>query len=104
MALVVKDRVRESSTTTGTGTITLTGAYVGFQTFSAAVSDGSTLFYAIHNTSPGVETEWEVGFGTYSAGTLTRDTLYSSSTGSSISFSAGAQRSLHHVPSRGSGL
>ena len=91
MALVVKDRVRESSTTTGTGTITLTGAYVGFQTFSAAVSDGSTLFYAIHNTSPGVETEWEVGFGTYSAGTLTRDTLYSSSTGSSISFSAGAK-------------
>ena len=91
MALVVKDRVRESSTTTGTGTITLSGAYVGFQTFSAAVSDGSTLFYAIHNTAPGVETEWEVGFGTYSAGTLTRDTLYSSSTGSSISFSAGAK-------------
>jgi len=91
MALVVKDRVRESSTTTGTGTITLSGAYLGFQTFSAAVSDGSTLFYAIHNTAPGVETEWEVGFGTYSAGTLTRDTLYSSSTGSSISFSAGAK-------------
>jgi len=91
MALVVKDRVRESSATTGTGTITLAGAYVGFQTFSAAVSDGSTLFYAIHNTAPGVETEWEVGFGTYSAGTLTRDTLYSSSTGSSISFSAGTK-------------
>ena len=91
MALVVKDRVRESSTTTGTGTITLSGAYLGFQTFSAAVSDGSTLFYAIHNTSPGVETEWEVGFGTYSAGTLTRDTLYSSSTGSAVNFSAGTK-------------
>ena len=91
MALVVKDRVRESSATTGTGTITLSGAYVGFQTFSAAVSNGSTLFYAIHNTAPGVETEWEVGFGTYSAGTLTRDTLYSSSTGAFISFSAGTK-------------
>ena len=91
MALVVKDRVRESSATTGTGTITLSGAYVGFQTFSAAVSDGSTLFYAIHNTAPGVETEWEVGFGTYSAGTLTRDTLYSSSTGAFVNFSAGTK-------------
>jgi len=91
MALVVKDRVRESSATTGTGTITLAGAYVGFQTFSAAVSDSSTLFYAIHNTAPGVETEWEVGFGTYSAGTLTRDTLYSSSTGSAVNFSAGTK-------------
>jgi hypothetical protein len=99
MALVVKDRVRESSATTGTGSITLAGAYVGFQTFSSAVADGSTVFYCIHNTSPGVETEWEVGFGTYNAGTLTRDTLYSSSTGSAVSFSAGTKEVFITYPS-----
>jgi hypothetical protein len=91
MALVVKDRVRESSITTGTGTITLSGAYVGFVSFATAVTDGSTVFYCIHNTSPSVEDEWEVGYGTYSSGTLTRDTLYSSSTGSAINFSAGTK-------------
>jgi hypothetical protein len=91
MALVVKDRVRESSATTGTGTITLSGAYVGFVSFATAVTDGSTVFYCIHNTAPGVEDEWEVGFGTYSSGTLTRDTLYSSSTGSAVNFSAGTK-------------
>ena len=58
MALVVKDRVRESSATTGTGTITLSGAYVGFVSFATAVTDGSTVFYCIHNTAPGVEDEW----------------------------------------------
>jgi hypothetical protein len=99
MALVVKDRVRESSATSGTGTITLSGAYVGFQTFSSAIADSSTVFYCIHNTSPGVETEWEVGYGTYSANTLTRDTLYSSSTGSTVSFSAGTKEVFITYPS-----
>ena len=99
MALVVKDRVRESSATTGTGTITLSGAYVGFVTFASSVSDGSTVFYCIHNTAPGYEDEWEVGYGTYSAGTLTRDTLYSSSTGSSVSFNAGTKEVFITYPS-----
>ena len=99
MALVVKDRVRESSATTGTGSITLAGAYVGFQSFASALSDGSTVFYCIHNTAPGVETEWEVGFGTYSAGVLSRDTLYSSSTGSTVSFSAGLKEVFITYPS-----
>ena len=99
MALVVKDRVRESSATSGTGTITLSGAYVGFQTFSSAIADSSTVFYCIHNTSPGVETEWEVGYGTYSANTLTRDTIYSSSTGSAIDFSAGTKEVFVTYPS-----
>lgn len=99
MALVVKDRVRESSATTGTGTVTLSGAYVGFQTFASAIADSSTVFYCIHNTSPGVETEWEVGYGTYSANTLTRDTIYSSSTGSAVDFSAGTKEVFVTYPS-----
>lgn len=94
MALVVKDRVRETSTTTGTGTVTLGGAYDGYQTFASAVADGSTVFYCIHNTSIGVEDEWEVGLGTFtlSGTTLSRTTIYSSSnSGSAVNFSAGTK-------------
>lgn len=94
MALSLKDRVRESSSTTGTGTITLAGAYIGFQTFASAVTDGDTVYYTIHNTSPGVETEWEVGLGTFTASgaTLSRDTILSSSnSGSAVNFSAGTK-------------
>ena len=68
MALVVKDRVRESSATTGTGTITLSGAYVGFVSFATAVTDGSTVFYCIHNTAPGVEDE-----GGFAGATFAKD-------------------------------
>lgn len=94
MALSLKDRVRESSSTTGTGTITLAGAYVGFQTFASAVTDGDTVYYTIHNTAPGVENEWEVGLGTFTASgtTLSRDTILSSSnSGSAVNFSAGTK-------------
>ena len=61
MALVVKDRVKESSTTSGTGTLTLAGAVTGFQAFSAALSNGDTTYYAIAESSTGA---WEVGLGT----------------------------------------
>ena len=61
MALVIADRVREQSTTTGTGTLTLTGAVAGFQTFSSAIGNGNTTYYTISNTGT---TEWEVGIGT----------------------------------------
>ena len=61
MALVVKDRVQETTTTTGTGTVTLAGAVSGFQTF-AAIGDGNTCYYAITSG-----TDWEVGLGTYTA-------------------------------------
>jgi hypothetical protein len=84
MPLIVKDRVQETSTTTGTGTLTLAGAVSGFQTFSSAVGNGNTTYYAIVGG-----TEWEVGIGTVAAGTLARTTLLASSTGSAISFSAG---------------
>ena len=89
MALVLADRVREQSTTTGTGTLVLTGAVVGFQTFSTAIGNGNTTYYTISN--PGT-TEWEVGVGTVSAGQLARSTILSSSnSGSLVNFSAGTK-------------
>ena len=84
MALVVKDRVQETTTTTGTGTVTLAGAVTGFQTF-AAIGDGNTCYYAITSGN-----DWEVGLGTYTASgtTLSRDTiLESSNSGSAITLS-----------------
>jgi hypothetical protein len=88
MAIVVKDRVRESTTTTGTGTITLAGADPGFQAFSV-LGDGAETYYAIIGGS-----EFEVGVGTYtlSGTTLSRDTiLESSNSGSAVNFSAGTK-------------
>ncbi len=90
MALVVKDRVRETTTTTGTGTVTLGGAATGFQSFSV-IGNGNTTFYTIQlaNTN-----EWEVGIGTYTSSgtTLSRDTiLESSNSGNAVNFSAGTK-------------
>jgi hypothetical protein len=90
MALVVKDRVQESTTTTGTGTLTLNGAVFGFQTF-AIIGDGNTTYYAIADPTTG---EWEVGIGTYTASgtTLSRTTVFeSSNSGSLVSFAAGSK-------------
>jgi hypothetical protein len=84
MALVVKDRVQVSSSTTGTGTLTLGVALGGFQDFSV-IGDGNTTYYAITNNG-----EWEVGIGTYTASgtTLSRDTvLESSNSGNKINLS-----------------
>jgi len=87
MALVIADRVKESSTTSGTGTITLGGAVSGYQAFTA-IGNGNQCYYTIVNIA--VATEWEVGVGTYSSSTLTRDTVLSSSNaGAKVSFSAG---------------
>jgi hypothetical protein len=88
MALVVKDRVQETSTTTGTGTITLAGAVTGFQSFSV-IGNTNTTYYAIVGG-----TEWEVGLGTYTSSgtTLSRDTvLESSNGGTKVNFSAGTK-------------
>ena len=84
MALVLADRVQETTTTSGTGTITLAGAVAGFQSFSV-VGNGNTTYYTIVNGN-----NWEVGIGTYtSAGTtLARTTILSSSSaGSAITLS-----------------
>jgi hypothetical protein len=77
MALVVFDRVQETTATTGTGTLTLGGAVAGFQTF-AVVGNGNTTYYTIVNGS-----DWEVGIGTYSSTgpTLARTTVLSNSLG-----------------------
>jgi hypothetical protein len=79
MALVVFDRVQESTTTAGTGSITLGGAVAGFQSF-AVVGNGNTTFYCIVDTQVGA---WEVGVGTYSTTgpTLARTTILSNSNG-----------------------
>ena len=90
MALVVKDRVKSSTTTTGTGTITLGAAAIGFQAFSV-IGDGNTTYYTIVDTVNGT---WEVGIGTYTASgtTLSRDTvLDSSNSGSLVNFAAGSK-------------
>ena len=84
MALVLKDRVQETSTTTGTGTLTLAGAVTQFQTFSAAIGNGNTTYYTIYNAGG---SEWEVGLGTVGAGTLARTTvLASSNAGAAVNF------------------
>lgn len=85
MSLILADRVRQTSTTTGSGTLTLDGSVTGFQSFSA-IGDGNTTYYTIT-----LDAQWEVGIGTYSAGTLARDTVISSSTGSKIVFGAGTK-------------
>jgi hypothetical protein len=88
MALVVKDRVKVVSTTTGTGTLTLGAAASGFQDFSV-IGDGNTTYYAIVDSAAG---DWEVGIGTYTSSgtTLSRDTILESSTGgTAINFAAG---------------
>ena len=89
MALVVNDRVKETSTTTGTGTFTLAGAVTGFETFSSAIGNTNTTYYAI-SLQGGAE--FEVGLGTVAAGTLARTTIISSSNSdSAVNFSAGTK-------------
>jgi hypothetical protein len=90
MALILKDRVKETSSSSGTGNITLGGAFPGYQTFNAAIASGSTVYYTIHNLTAGVDDEWEVGLGTFtSPATLVRTTVISSSTGSAVNFTSG---------------
>ena len=88
MAFKLNDRVKESSSTTGTGTFTLGGAVTGFETFSSAIGNTNTTYYAIVNSNG----EFEVGLGTVSAGALARTTVLSSSNSdSAVDFSAGTK-------------
>lgn len=82
MALVVLDRAKVNSTTSGTGTLTITGSSAGFQSL-ANVGNGNTTYYSIFDPST---FDWEVGLGTYSTTgpTLSRDTVYSSSNANSL--------------------
>ena len=89
MALVINDRVRETSTTAGTGTLNLAGIVTGFQTFVAGIGNSNTTYYAINAQGT---SNWEVGIGTVTDATpdtLARDTVLSNSLGntSKINFS-----------------
>lgn len=90
MAIERKDRVSDTSTTTGTGTLTLSGtAPAGYRSFTSAHTTGATVRYAIS-----IGNEWEVGEGVFttSGNTLTRDTvLASSNSGALVNFSAGTK-------------
>ena len=91
MALVLNDRVKETSTTTGTGTLDLAGAATGFDTFVAGIGNSNTTYYAIFEEGTNL---FEIGLGTVTDAapdTLARDTVLSNSSGntSKISFTGG---------------
>jgi hypothetical protein len=96
MTLIIKDRVLETSTTTGTGSFSLNGAVTGFQAFSAVCVTNDTFYYLIEAVDgSGVPTgEWETGIGTYSGvNTLARTVVKASSNaGTAVTFSAGTKR------------
>jgi hypothetical protein len=99
MALVINNRVRETTSTTGTGAVTLGGAVGGFQTFAAGIGNDNTTYYAI---SINTENEWEVGRGTLNSdsSTLTRtEVLESSNSDSAVDFSAGSKEVFCTLPS-----
>ena len=88
MAFVINDRVKETTATTGTGTVTLSGAQTGFQSFSSGIGSGNSCYYTI-----ALGTQWEVGIGSLTnATTFTRDSVISSSNASAlVSFSTGSK-------------
>jgi hypothetical protein len=92
MAFVLANRVKETTTTTGTGTVTLLGASTGYQSF-AIIGNANTTYYTIASQSG---SEWEVGIGTYTSSgtTLARTTVLANSSAtqpSALSFSAGTK-------------
>lgn len=95
--LVVADRVREYTSSSGTGAIALEGAESSFVSFSSVCVNGDEVYYAIVHRS---SNEWEVGRGTYNNNTLTRSFLLSSSTGSTINFSVGGKDVFLTIPSQ----
>ena len=89
MALVINDRVKESSTTSGTGTLNLAGVVTGFEGFVAGIGTGNTTYYSIFEQGT---TNWEVGVGTVTDATpdtLSRTTVISSSNSDSLVTFAG---------------
>jgi len=103
MAIVVADRVKETTTTTGTGTVTLLGAATGFQSF-AVIGNANLTYYTIAGQTG---SEWEVGIGTYTSSgtTLARTTVLANSSAtqpSALSFSAGTKDVFVTYPAIGS--
>ena len=90
-----QDRVQETSTTTGTGTLTLLGAVASFRSFGSAFAVGERVPYCIVNDNG----EWEVGKGIFTAGFLSRLVVHSSSNaGALVNFSAGTKAVFCSVP------
>lgn len=88
MATIYADRVRETTTTTGTGALALSGAVLGYQSFAAAMAINDTTYYTIQHTGGA---DWEVGTGTYKAGNLLERTtiLASSNNGAIVNLAPG---------------
>jgi hypothetical protein len=99
MAFALNDRVKETSTTTGTGTFDLSGAETGFESFVSGIGNGNITYYAISNDGTA---EFEVGFGTVTdaaTDTLSRDTIISSSNSDAlVNFSAGTKTVFCTLP------
>jgi len=98
MALVINDRVKETTTTSGTNPFTLAGAVTGFETFGAGVGNSNTTYYAV--TLPNTS-EFEVGLGTLNSDstTLTRTTVISSSNSdNAVNFSSGTKTIFCTIP------
>lgn len=90
MTFILNDRVKQSISSVGSGTLTLGGTPSGFVSFSDGIGDNNTTYYAIENLP-----QWEVGIGTYDNGTLTRDViLNSSNNGNAIEIATGATPSV----------
>jgi hypothetical protein len=98
MALVINDRVKETTTTTGTGAVSLAGAVTGFETFAAGIGNSNTVYYCIAHQD---QAEFEVGLGTLDGDSsdLTRTTVISSSNSdSAVNFSSGTKDVFCTVP------
>lgn len=101
--LVLADRVQETSATTGTGSFTLDGAVLGYQTFLSGVGNGNRTYYTIVEQATA---NWEVGIGSLSGGTtLSRGTVIASSNaGALVNFGSGAKNVFVDMPSEMVGL
>ena len=103
MALVINDRVKETSTTTGTGTFSLDGASQSFESFVSGVGTGNQTYYCIENPAA-IPTEFEVGIGTVTDATpdtLSRDTVISSSNSDAlVTFTSGEKNVFCTMPAK----
>lgn len=95
MAFVINDRVKETTSTLGTGAVTLSGAQQGFQSFSSGIGAGNSTYYTI-----ALGSQWEVGIGTLTnATTFTRDSVISSNNANAlVSFAAGSKDIFVSLP------
>ena len=96
MALTISDRIKETTTTTGTGTYTLGGAVLGFETFTVNLSNSDTTYYCCTDN-----TDFEVGLGTFTSSgtTLARTTiLASSNSNNAVNWSSGTRPIFCTIP------